>query len=563
MIMKKIIYPLVLSALMMTTSCDDFFVPDTDDTLLEKDYIGNYAELYTGFMGVATGVQAVVDQAIFLEGLRGNLLEPTEYAPRELWDIYNYADVSSNTIANPRGFYDIILNANDFLEKVFIYKEKNPTVLQEKDYNGLIGATIRYKAWAYLMLAKIYGEAVYLDNTLKEKEDLSVYPVLKFDELIDKCINLIEVGVNDITATGEMGEIRWSENLFPMQGDSPENLEWNRICPPADCLLAELYLYKVKSSNAADLNATYYQKVWNHCVKIIREGGEEASFQLNLNKYDGSWIHISSATAYNRMEHIAVAFYDYGKKQTNRLIEYYSDQAPNKYYLRPAASAVNYWVASGTNDNKNRGVNKSYKEGASGYVFCKNINAHTTSDLIYRNDVFISYYRAGDIHLWLSEACAGLGRYKEALTFLNGGIGSYYNKNEGRFDEPFTLYPISLYEAPGKASLKSCMGVRGRVSAPAVGEYLLTGDGELTVAPEVAKHTIDSLLVEESFLESAGEARSYYAMLRMAMRYGDEERANWAEAVARKYPDGGAAIRAKLESDINNWFIKYDLKLKD
>ena len=165
--MKKKIYFLAL-LFPLLSGCDDFFAPNTDDTLLEKDYIGTSYELYTGYMGLAACVQDVVDQAMFLEGLRGDLLEPTTNALVEMWDVYNYKDLqqpfSDNALADPKGFYAVILNSNDYLEHVFEYKEKYPTVLSTSDYNGIIGGALRYKAWAYLMLAKIYGEAVYLDD---------------------------------------------------------------------------------------------------------------------------------------------------------------------------------------------------------------------------------------------------------------------------------------------------------------------------------------------------------------------------------------------------------------
>ena len=84
--MKKKIYFLAL-LFPLLSGCDDFFAPNTDDTLLEKDYIGTSYELYTGYMGLAACVQDVVDQAMFLEGLRGDLLEPTTNAPVEMWDV--------------------------------------------------------------------------------------------------------------------------------------------------------------------------------------------------------------------------------------------------------------------------------------------------------------------------------------------------------------------------------------------------------------------------------------------------------------------------------------------
>jgi len=39
-----------------------------------------------------------------------------------------------------------------------------------------------------------------------------------------------------------------------------------------------------------------------------------------------------------------------------------------------------------------------------------------------------------------------------------------------------------------------------------------------------------------------------------------KKRKVWADKVASKYSNGGGTIKANLESNINNWFIKYDLK---
>ena len=306
-------------------------------------------------------------------------------------------------------------------------------------------------------------------------------------------------------------------------------------------------------------------------MSIIQSGSTEASFTLNKSKYEGSWIQLFSTTAYNRQDHITVAFYDYANNQTNRIIDYYSNSFPNKYYLRPSESAVVRWEESGDKDLKFRGINKSYKESTEGLIFYKFLGAHTSQDYIYRNDVPLCYYKAADIHLWLAEACAGLGKYREALMFLNGqssskqNFGSLYNKNTNVFNPPFERYPISLYECVGKESQMNSQGVRGRVAASAVGEWILSEDentNDVIVEPEYAYWMVDSLLVVESGLESAGEARTYYSMLRSSRKFGDSAREVWADKVAKKYISG-SAIKGALMTTDDNWFIKYDLKIKN
>ena len=94
--MKKLIYSVFILVLTSSfSSCSDFFNPDTSEILLEKNYVGEKSELYSGYMGIAATVKDVADQAMFIEGLRGDFLEPTPNAPREIWDVYNHQDLFS------------------------------------------------------------------------------------------------------------------------------------------------------------------------------------------------------------------------------------------------------------------------------------------------------------------------------------------------------------------------------------------------------------------------------------------------------------------------------------
>ena len=72
--------------------CSRYFEVDTNDILLDKDYVKESNELYSGYMGVASKMQAIADQTVFLSDLRTDLLEPTVNAPQELWDLYNFKE---------------------------------------------------------------------------------------------------------------------------------------------------------------------------------------------------------------------------------------------------------------------------------------------------------------------------------------------------------------------------------------------------------------------------------------------------------------------------------------
>ena len=578
--MKKIIYIVItfVSAISFS-ACSDFFDPKSDAYEKEEDYISEISELYSGYMGVTASVQDVADLASFLEGLRGDLLEPTRNAPSEIWSVYNYDDIKSNSFADPKGYYKVIMNANDYLDQLFAYKAKNPSAVSQTTYKGLVGGVIRYKVWAYLMLARIYGEAVYFDESITSYSDITKYPLLNFDQIIEKCRDLMEVGINGIDGKGE---VKWSEELFPTQGASPTSLSWNKICPPYEALLAEIYL------NTGD-----YQKTKELCLSLIaRYGRTEDAYQLNLSDYNSGWK--SFGYAYSRQEHVVYMHYDYSLGQTNRYIDYYSTVSPSKYYLKPTAAAMyrfeRQYNSGGVLNDKYRGSGVTYKKEGNDWVLQKFLGAHATSSLAMRNDVVISLYRASEIHLFLIEALVGLGQFNQALPLFNDGIGQYFNATEGEFTAPYKGYPETLYTTPSKPGDRANRGVRGRVDLQPVGLYALQSATASDTLKNICR--LDSLILEEYCLEFAGEAKSLYAMNRIAKRWSNTAskswasewinnannegpeavakvnelwnggvRSVWASKIAAKYTDTGLASKVKgLLADPNNWFIKYDLK---
>lgn len=577
--MKKVIYSIViLLAVVSFSGCSDFFNPVSDNVLLEKNYIAQYGELYSGYMGITASVQAIADKASYLEGLQGDLLEPTENSTKQFLDVYNqatnHADLTNNALADPVGYYNVILNANDYLSHIFKYYQKDSTSLPTATLDGLVGGALRYKAWAYLMLAKIYGQAIYFDDPLSSYTDITnskKYPVLKFDDLIEKCRQLIEVGMNGVN--GE-DDIQWSAALFPNQGASSTSLSWDRICPPKECLLAEIYLYQ-----------NNYQKVKDNCLSIITSGGTQQSYQLNLWGGNGQWA--PNCYSFARYEHIAVSFYNYSLHQTNNLINYYSNTSPNKYYLRPTAVAMNRFAmqanSGGVLNDKYRGLGITYKLVNSEWVLEKFLAGNETAATIYRNDVQVCLYRAADVHMFLIEALIGLGQFDQALPFLNGGVGSYYNSTTGQFLHPFEGYPSCLYKVDNTRG--SNQGVRGRVSLGPVGLFALNSASAMDTLVNMRR--LDSLLVEEECLEFAGEGKAFYTMNRMARRWSSVTSNSWAQhwidnagsannpgslwtdgyvqnvwagKVGAKYTNGsGTAVTASLSSSLDNWFLNYKL----
>ena len=189
---------------MTFAGCGDFFNPDTDDELNGNDYISSKTEMYTGFLGIMTKLQAVGDKEILLTDTRADLLEPTTQSTSELISLYNYAPkLTGNSYADPAGYYDVIIACNDYLSKMTEFKQKYPQLVEEEVYDALISSTVRIKVWTYKTIGEIYGQAVWFDDPVTKFEDITKsdkYQLLDMDALTDKCIALMDNGYNNIAS---------------------------------------------------------------------------------------------------------------------------------------------------------------------------------------------------------------------------------------------------------------------------------------------------------------------------------------------------------------------------
>ena len=119
MMKKNILKYVLLSMTFFLGACNDFFNVETKNVLDHDGYITEESEMYSGYIGIMTKVQAIGDKVIYLTDTRGELLEPTKNAPSELYSIYNYdTDLTGNSYADPAAYYDVIIACNDYLSSL-------------------------------------------------------------------------------------------------------------------------------------------------------------------------------------------------------------------------------------------------------------------------------------------------------------------------------------------------------------------------------------------------------------------------------------------------------------
>ena len=551
---------MILLSAVIISSCSDFFGTNPDDILLGDDYIADINEYTSGFLGVASTVQQVTDQFVILSELRGDLLEPTVNAPQGLWEIYNYTN-EVNEYTDPSGFYNVIVNANDYIKKAITYKQDNPSAISNEDFAGIISSTIRFKVWAYLMIGKLYGEAVYFDDPMVEYNPDHEYPTLQFDELIDELLSLMHEG---LTITSPVADSVGTETivvtgmeLFSLAEfiahDGTVDPSWDLICPDAECLNIELELWNQD-----------YDAVITDAMEFLYADGDTKKYKITLDEYNGEWFSdiFTGISDQGLMlaERISATFYDYDNGQENDLLRFFSNQAPNNYYLKPTQAAMdrfnNQFKENGVERGDQwRGVGRSFLE-VDGQMVYRKLTHYFEDDAnqVYKTVDNIYTYRASDIHFFLMEALNQRSLFKEAEALLNNGMNlDYYLKSDSipvryPFDDPLIQDAWTNNKYPNT-------GIRDRVSLAPVHPSI----GSPTTFEDtlIYQQQLDSLILEETCMESNGEARSYYAMIRMAKRWNDP--AIVADRVSAKYPEGTKeAVRQRL-MDPENWFINYPL----
>ncbi len=519
---RNILIGAFLLLVLFFTSCDDFFSADADDILLGEDHFQKRSELYAAFIGNAAFFQDAAEQALFITELRGDLMEPTENAPVDFWNVYRYQDDEDNSLTQSDVFYKVILECNDFLRNAIVFQRNNPGVIEDNIYRGMISETLRFRAWAYLMLGKIYGEVAWHDFSFSDFSEEPAVTMVKFEDLLDLLVRHLQTGVGGIDG---MVTLDW--NLITYTEDKG----WNRIGVHPNALLGEVYLWKQE-----------YKLALDQFLNLIRDSGDENTFTVAAfaaNATQSKWRDIFCASVTSAEAEIITGIpYDYTRQQVNKLHYYFSPVTPNVYYLRPTDRMIALFGGQLTTTGKkgdNRGVSCTYSlSGGQKYIL-----KYSYGKAPEERDATIPVYRAADVHLMIAECLNRLHLFTESLAFMNG-FKSYWN-NGGYFNKPFNnpIFP---------SNLKSCEGVRGRMQMAAVNPVT---DG---MTEDEKEKAIDSVILNEVALECAYEGKRYFALMRSAQRWGKPE--IMAEPLSAKFPETEREVYKEKLMIPENWFLK-------
>ena len=570
----------ILYSSFFISSCSDFFDPETDDEFSGEDGYSSNTEMYTGFLGIMTKMQAIGDKEILLTEPRGELIEPGDESSAELIALYQYdQNLQDNSYANPQGYYEVIIACNDYLQSMTRYKT-SPNV-DEEAWQALVSSTLRTKVWVYKTLAEIYGEAVWFDDPITEIADLndaSKFQHIGLAQLVDRCLQALDEGYDGVPSDLEINWYEWLDPTHTVALANSQYRKWNYIVPPYAGLRAELCLWKgavLDGANETDVanGTSYYKEAADLLLQALGK-------QINVTSDPGSnvyWLpsgatpgHYSpiwnNAQPYP-YEAVSAIIYDYTHNQTNTLLQHFSNEYPNKYLLRPSQAGIDRFLDKdfnpGTSTNDTRYKCCFGTSSAQPYLAKFRPVGSSARTNAYQDDCHIYIYRATQYHFMLCEALNHLKRFTALNAVLNTGVKAGETAECFRADSPewegfaSTVTP-TLCDWTGTANWGTrkypSMGIRGCFGLTA----RTLKDNILQLGERGTLRFNDEALLDEVMLEFAGEGKVYPMMNRLAVRYADP--AIVADRVCPKYTNEGLATTVRSRIMDGAYWVNYHLK---
>ncbi len=583
-------------------SCDDYFDTDPKNIINEEDYIAEENEMYKGFLGIFNRMQEAADQAIFLTDTRGPLLETTDNAPTNLKAIYNYDETDGNPYADPTCYYAVIVACNDYFAKMEAYHRNvgGMTEIAEENFPALVSSAMRIKAWAYLMLGKIYGEAYWFDDPLTEKKDLndaSVFTHCNMKELADRAIALLENGItiDGMHVAGDL-EVSWYKWIDEEEQDASLYRYWEFLVPPALVLNAEFRSWRASYVDEASAQADW-QWIRNNLLQFMYDyltgtneraanlltnadlQGTSDIYQLNKKMQSdnyGAYQNIFYSDRVGLMTQLLCGvMYDYDNNQRNRIVQYFCPEYPDaeSYYLRPSDYGVDLYNESDIrgftqgwtmrNLAGQRCVSKYYY----GYNFTTRAYEYLNNEDIFKIEPTIPLFRSHDLHFLLAEAETHLGHFENAYWILNQGLSTRFPDKKVPTDDPTWDYRYNPWVEASSGGYGN-LGIAGTAAGTIHDLPRPSDDDWSTYTEDQLKEMYDWAIADENLKEYMAEGKSYSYMCKIAERYansayrnGSQEKARDSVAVrlAPKYSASGRAQRVESAIKSQGYFIHWQL----
>lgn len=573
---------MALAAIVLTSlaSCSKILDVKPEDELDESDMYRNVYDADAAVIGIYGKFVGLAERYVLLNELRADMLDCTINADENLRQLSTHSVTSANPYANPRPFYEVIINCNDVLKNFDIMRQQNK--MKDAEYQQRYADIAFLRSFLYLQLGIHYGEVPYVTDALEninDVNDASKFPSLSFNTLLDSLITFTEgVSYKDEYPSGT--------NLNITVDGYPTN-KWfiNK-----KLLLGDLHLWKgnyvqaatwyrqvMETGTTGTVNGSYYSmyKVgWDsngdidHYISYSRAG--DATTLITTSQWRIMFEQSMSTEGFRREWVWAIPF-DHNFQPENPFVKLFSNIGGD-YLVQPSQQAIDMW-----NNEQQKAAQGSpgIPYDARGQLSWKMINEQpvvmkylynyisNSTNLpanVLQKDSKWFLYRQTHMHLRFAEAANRAGRYRLAWGFFNSGIGGAYPAPTS----DVTNYQHTLWDAYPfnfdarnsgstgvpyyRADWYRNIGIRSRAN---IVDYVVNSADSLS--------SIETGLIDESGLENGFEGTRWPDLLRVAIRRNDPSFI--ADKVYNKLVKSGIssgyAAQAKAKLMNKDWYLPF------
>lgn len=568
---------LVLLMLVSLSACKKVFDIQPEDQLDVANAYQNVYDADAAVIGIYGKFMGLAEQYVVLNELRADLLDVTANSNEALRQINTHTATDNNQYANPKPFYELILNCNDVLEnfKVMVKDKK----MNEDQFNQRYSDIVTLRSFLYLQLGIHWGEVPYVTSTLKnvdEVKNTANFKRIPFTALLDSLISATEaIPFKDIYPTG-------SGLTITVDGYQTQKFFINK-----KIMLGDLYLWKGNYQKSAE----YYRQVMEYATTAYGFGEEYYSVYRvgwagNSNHYvTYSRAGDASSLVYNdgwriifeqpfgsrssTMEWIWALPFDSKFKPENTLIKLFSPIG-GQYLVRPSQEVFDMWDGETQRPAQGQSIPYDARKLLSTmtiggqpvamkylYNYINYATGTAATPLLKNGKWFL--FRQTHMHMRFAEAANRLGKHRIAWALMSGGFAAAYpaptsdvTNYHNTLSEP---YPFNFDARNSgnsgvpyyRADWYRQIGIRARANVP---NWEISSD---------SLNTIEAGIIKEGALENAFEGTRWPDLLRVALRNNDP--AFVADKVYDKLVKSGisagaaSAARAKLMA--KDWYLPF------
>ena len=530
--------------------------------------------IYGQFMGLA-------ERYVLLNELRGDMVEYTENADGYLKQLSSHTVTDDNPWANPRPFYEVIINCNDVLKNFDIMKKDNKMKVAE--YNQRYSDIACLRSFLYLQLGIHYGEVPYVTDALTTVEaikDASKFPKLPFTTLLDSLVSFTAaLPFKDPYPAGT------SLNVSVDGYTTPKFFAFKKM------IIGDINLWRgnyraaatsyreiMETATAGATGARYYMQYrvgWNGSAEDAYITYSRAGDASTLITEGSQWRYMFERPQDNGFDYewLWVMPFDYKFKPDNPFVKLYSPIG-GQYLLKPSQDAIDRWNNQTQRATGIAGTTNGLPYDARGQLSWKMIGGRPTIMKNLYNYIQNStnmalnplqktskwfLMRQTHLHLHFAEAANREGRYGLAFGLTNSGIAAVYPPPTGdRTNFQNTLwdsYPYNFDARNGdapyfRADWYRNIGIRARANLTS---FPITNPADSMIQ-------IETGIIEELALENGFEGTRWPDLIRIALRRNDP--AYLADKIFAKLQKdgipGAGATRARLMNKAN-WYLPFKL----